>query len=289
MNSKKDFGILELYELIMQRKRERDPNSETYKWLIRGEETIGKKLVEEAVEVVRASYKSDKDEVCSELCDMLYFAFIMAAYHGVHLVDIENKLAHRHKNYFQIDNPEKSIDLSSLYNYCSEQRFSISEMCQKIGLSPEKVDRFIKSNQIIIFSHNFTKHSLSRVERIDVFPQTAKSLKNDLQDKKVKVKLALPPDTAPVFSPRRRVQDWMFPVVVITDVLVLPLFIHILAAYTKDFIDSLSSRRLNPDQSIEVEFYVHDTTAGTERRIKLKGKAKQVHQILVSLSEAPKR
>ena len=71
MNSKKSFGIFELYKLIIQRKKEQDTNSQVYRWLTRGEVAIGKKVIEEAVETVLASHDSDKDRVCSELCDLL--------------------------------------------------------------------------------------------------------------------------------------------------------------------------------------------------------------------------
>lgn len=288
MNNKKSFGILELYQLIMQRKKERDPSSEVYRWLTRGEIPIGKKVVEEAVEAVLASHDSDRERVCSELCDLLFFAFIMASFHDIDVTDIEKKLADRHEKPPKAARSDKTINLSMLDNYRYESRFTVNDMCSKIGLDPEETEQFIKSNQVIIFSHNFRKQTLSQVQRTGIFPRNAKNLKNDLQND-LKVKLALPRDTAPVFTPRRRVQEWIFPVVVITDILVLPLLVSILAADVKEYIDGLSRRKLNLDEVIELDFCVRGNSTGEERWIRIKGKAKQVYQILVFLLESTKQ
>jgi len=88
--------LAQLADLIEQRKREHTEGSYTVKLLDGGPERIGKKVGEEATEVVIGAMKGDAAELAYETADLLYHTMVLLASQGVELDRVWAELAHRY-------------------------------------------------------------------------------------------------------------------------------------------------------------------------------------------------
>ncbi|HEY0736703.1 MAG TPA: bifunctional phosphoribosyl-AMP cyclohydrolase/phosphoribosyl-ATP diphosphatase HisIE [Herpetosiphonaceae bacterium] len=88
--------LSQLAELIERRKQEQPEGSYTVKLLKGGPERIGKKVGEEATEVVIGAMKGDPDELAYETADLLYHTFVLLAHQGVKPEQIWAELERRY-------------------------------------------------------------------------------------------------------------------------------------------------------------------------------------------------
>ncbi|KAI9506784.1 histidinol dehydrogenase-domain-containing protein, partial [Coemansia spiralis] len=86
-------GISRLAQVVAER-REQAPEGSYTKRLFEDAQLLRAKLLEEATELADAK---DKDDVVFEAADLLYFAMVKCAAHGVTLTDIERSLDSKHK------------------------------------------------------------------------------------------------------------------------------------------------------------------------------------------------
>ena len=86
-----------LYQIIVDRKEMPKMNSYTSNMLKKGIDRIGKKVIEEAGEVVIAGKNEDKEEIIYETADLIYHLFILLVLYNISLEDIDNELKERHK------------------------------------------------------------------------------------------------------------------------------------------------------------------------------------------------
>jgi len=91
------YGVIDsLYNTILERKQEGNSSkSYTAKLFAKGENTILKKLVEEAGELTFAVKDHNRDEVIYEASDLLYHTLVALAYSNVEPKDIRNELKRR--------------------------------------------------------------------------------------------------------------------------------------------------------------------------------------------------
>ncbi|MDC3426206.1 bifunctional phosphoribosyl-AMP cyclohydrolase/phosphoribosyl-ATP diphosphatase HisIE [Aquibacillus sp. 3ASR75-11] len=82
-------------EEIQERKKVKVENSYTNYLLDKGIDKIGKKVIEEAGEVVIAAKNENKEEIVSEISDLIYHTFVLMAEQNVSLADIETELSKR--------------------------------------------------------------------------------------------------------------------------------------------------------------------------------------------------
>lgn len=87
----------QLYEIIVDRKENPQKKSYTSNLLKKGIDRIGKKIVEEAGEVIIAGKNEDKEEIIYETADLIYHLFILLVLYDISISDIENELKDRHK------------------------------------------------------------------------------------------------------------------------------------------------------------------------------------------------
>lgn len=80
---------------ILLRKKSPQEGSYTNYLFNKGTDKIGKKIIEEAGEVVIASKNNDKEELTLEVSDLLYHTFVMLAEKDVDLADIKAELTKR--------------------------------------------------------------------------------------------------------------------------------------------------------------------------------------------------
>ncbi|QXE03237.1 bifunctional phosphoribosyl-AMP cyclohydrolase/phosphoribosyl-ATP diphosphatase HisIE [Terribacillus sp. DMT04] len=77
------------------RKKHPVENSYTNYLYQKGVDKIGKKVIEEAGEVVIAAKNDDAKELVNEVSDLLYHSFVLLANQGVRLQEVEAELARR--------------------------------------------------------------------------------------------------------------------------------------------------------------------------------------------------
>lgn len=87
-----------LMETVQERARTLPENSYTTKLFQGGVSKIGKKIMEEAAEVVEAAGESGKDgrnHLTHEVADLLFHTMVMMAHCGIDLNDVSEELARR--------------------------------------------------------------------------------------------------------------------------------------------------------------------------------------------------
>ena len=88
-------SLVALAQTIAQRKIDAPEGSYTAKLFAGGVDRIGKKIGEEATEVVIASKNADRGELVWETTDLLYHVLVLLAERGVTLDEIGDELARR--------------------------------------------------------------------------------------------------------------------------------------------------------------------------------------------------
>lgn len=91
-------NILEdLYNMIVDRKKNPKEKSYTNYLLDEGTDKICKKVGEEATETVIAAKNTNKDELIGEISDLIYHVEVLMYDRGVNINEIKQKLSDRHK------------------------------------------------------------------------------------------------------------------------------------------------------------------------------------------------
>jgi phosphoribosyl-ATP pyrophosphohydrolase/phosphoribosyl-AMP cyclohydrolase len=95
--SRADAGDIleELFEVIIDRRRDRPPGSYTAELFDAGEDEILKKIGEEAMEVVLAAKGQGDERLIAETADLTYHLLVLLAARGLTLTDVERELAKR--------------------------------------------------------------------------------------------------------------------------------------------------------------------------------------------------
>ena len=91
-----EFSLLNLYELLVQRKAEMPEGSYTTYLFQKGIDKILKKVGEESTEVIIAGKADDKKETIYELADLSYHAMVLMVQMGISVEDVQRELASRH-------------------------------------------------------------------------------------------------------------------------------------------------------------------------------------------------
>ena len=86
-----------LYAVVMDRKTNPQEGSYTCYLFDKGLDKILKKIGEESAETIIAAKNENKEELCGEVCDLIYHLLVLNEQMGFTLEDIENELASRHK------------------------------------------------------------------------------------------------------------------------------------------------------------------------------------------------
>lgn len=88
--------LAQLTDLIERRRQAQTEGSYTVKLLNGGPERIGKKVGEEATEVVIAAMKGDRAELTYETADLIYHTLVLLAHQGVAPEQVWAELARRY-------------------------------------------------------------------------------------------------------------------------------------------------------------------------------------------------
>jgi phosphoribosyl-ATP pyrophosphohydrolase/phosphoribosyl-AMP cyclohydrolase len=84
-----------LYQLILVRRDTGDASSYVKRLFERGPDLMGKKVIEEAAEVVLASKNGDRPEVVYEMADLWFHALVLLSYHQIHPHEVLRELRRR--------------------------------------------------------------------------------------------------------------------------------------------------------------------------------------------------
>ena len=91
-----EFSFESLYELLLQRKREKPEGSYTTYLFESGIDKILKKVGEESTEVIVAGKGGEKAETIYEIADLAYHVMVLMAEMDIELKDVISELAKRH-------------------------------------------------------------------------------------------------------------------------------------------------------------------------------------------------
>lgn len=94
--SRADFSMDGLYELLEGRKVELPEGSYTTYLFQKGMDKILKKIGEESTEVIIAAKANDKNEAIYEIADLAYHVMVMMVEMGITVDDVRKELASRH-------------------------------------------------------------------------------------------------------------------------------------------------------------------------------------------------
>ncbi|MBE6053680.1 MAG: phosphoribosyl-ATP diphosphatase [Clostridium sartagoforme] len=89
--------ILELYDVIKDRKDNRDEKSYTSYLFKNGIDKILKKFGEEATEVIISAKNNSKEEKILEIGDLLYHLLVLMVESGITVKEVEEELKSRRK------------------------------------------------------------------------------------------------------------------------------------------------------------------------------------------------
>lgn len=96
MSAPLDLAVLARLEATIAARKGADPDSShTARMLAKGPEKCARKFAEEAVELVLAAARGDREETVSEAADVLYHFMVTLAARDVALADVLAELAHR--------------------------------------------------------------------------------------------------------------------------------------------------------------------------------------------------
>jgi len=84
-----------LYELILVRRDTGDASSYVKRLFERGQDVMGKKVVEEAAEVLLASKNAMPADLVYEMADLWFHALVLLGSHGIHPREILHELRRR--------------------------------------------------------------------------------------------------------------------------------------------------------------------------------------------------
>jgi phosphoribosyl-ATP pyrophosphohydrolase len=87
--------IRDLFQTILSRKTNPPPGSYTAQLFAAGDVEISKKVGEEAIEVIIASYQESGDRLASESADLIYHLLVLLASRGVEWTTVETELERR--------------------------------------------------------------------------------------------------------------------------------------------------------------------------------------------------
>jgi phosphoribosyl-ATP pyrophosphohydrolase len=91
------MNILELYNVILDRKTNPKPGSYTNSLFDEGLPRMAQKVGEEGTEVVVAALSQDNERLIEEIADLTYHVLALMAAKGLSPDDIEQELEKRHK------------------------------------------------------------------------------------------------------------------------------------------------------------------------------------------------
>ena len=86
----------ELFEIILDRKKNPQPGSYTNQLLEGSEDVVLQKVGEEAVEVILAAKGQGDQRLIEEVSDLFYHTLVLLVRQGLTLTDVEAELRRRH-------------------------------------------------------------------------------------------------------------------------------------------------------------------------------------------------
>lgn len=102
--------INDLYEIILERKKDGADGSYTKYLLNKGTEKILKKVGEECTEVVIASMGDSKEDQVNEICDLMYHLLVLMVDKEIALEEIKGELMVRRDKSNNLKGERKEIE-----------------------------------------------------------------------------------------------------------------------------------------------------------------------------------
>ena len=90
--------LIEVYDIILDRKHHPKPNSYTSRLLSQGLNAIVKKLGEEFAELISAAQGNSREELIHEVTDVVFHILVLLAYKDIHVNEIFKEFEKRRKS-----------------------------------------------------------------------------------------------------------------------------------------------------------------------------------------------
>lgn len=103
--------IMDLYEVILQRKNSKEDESYTSYLFSKGINKILKKVGEESTEVIISAKGNNKKEQISEICDLSYHLLVMMAELNISVDEVEGELIKRREKINNFKGERKEIEI----------------------------------------------------------------------------------------------------------------------------------------------------------------------------------
>lgn len=103
--------IIDLYEVILQRKNSKEEESYTSYLFSKGINKILKKVGEESTEVIISAKGDNKKEQISEICDLSYHLLVMMAELNISVDEVEGELIKRREKINNFKGERKEIEI----------------------------------------------------------------------------------------------------------------------------------------------------------------------------------
>lgn len=103
--------IMDLYEVILQRKNSKEEESYTSYLFSKGINKILKKVGEESTEVIISAKGNNKEEQISEICDLSYHLLVMMAELNISVDEVEGELMKRREKINNFKGERKEIEI----------------------------------------------------------------------------------------------------------------------------------------------------------------------------------
>jgi phosphoribosyl-ATP pyrophosphohydrolase len=94
--SRTNFDLQSLYDVILDRKENPQDNSYTNQLFILGEDEIVKKIGEESIEIILAAKSQGRQRLIEETADLAYHVLVLLALKDITPMDIQLELRRRH-------------------------------------------------------------------------------------------------------------------------------------------------------------------------------------------------
>lgn len=259
----KEIGLKALEQIISE---SAGSSGYTNMLLKKGPTHIGRKVVEESVEALLASESKKRNDIVAEISDLFYHVMVLLYYHNISINDISKHLALNHQKL----TIKEDSDLWDKYLE-AERPFYLKDILKVCGKSVPK------GADIVLFSHNFNKNTLSSIQQAARFSEGAKILKDQLAGNECKTKMVVPKDMSESY---RRSTDLVLPVICILNVIVLPICLNIIAAYIKDYLDH---RQISKEVKITIRLVTKEGGRTKEKWFKIEGYPNDVIDTLKKL------
>ena len=199
----------------------------------RGPIAIGRKVTEEAVEVLLASAANNRGEVIAEMCDLFNHTLVLAYAHGITLDDLAERFGVEHSK-----KQAAAFDVTRLFKF--EPRFHAG-IKQILAAYQETMP---PTADVLLLGHLIKDNDLEDIQDAHQFSQSAREFHESVTQHNQKVKLLVPAGSQATYVPRQN-HSLDFPIVVILNSLSIPVCLKLISRFLQQRQEQMGAEQEN--------------------------------------------